>query len=528
MPEHAAPSTARATPRVRFNAFDMNCVGHQSPGLWRHPEDRSASYKDLGYWTGLAQTLEKGLFDGIFIADVLGTYDVYGGSNAATLKAGTQVPVNDPLLLVSGMAAVTEHLGFGVTAGTAYEHPYSFARRLSTLDHATRGRLGWNIVTGYLPSAARNFGNADQLEHDERYAHAEDYLQVVYKLLEGSWEDDAVVRDADSCTFTDPARVHEIDHAGPYFTVPGIHLCEPSPQRTPVLFQAGASRRGTRFAAENAECVFVASPTKSHLRESVAKLRDAVEAAGRPRDSIRIYNLLTIVTGPTDEAAHARHRELQGYVDHEGALTLISGWMGLDLSGFDLDEPIGNVQSNAIHSAIETFQKVDEDGKPWTVRDIAEFVGIGGFGPRIVGSGESVARELVEWAEETGVDGFNLAYAITPGTFEDVVEHVVPALQRLGAYPEGYEEGTLRHKLFGAGDRLPEGHPGRNAGEAVRAAAAATGSRPSADESQPSADGSRPSADESSTASRPSAVRPPDVRPAASRGSVGAASGARA
>ncbi|WP_129660495.1 LLM class flavin-dependent oxidoreductase [Rothia halotolerans] len=473
MPEHAvhSPAPARTAVRVRLNAFDMNCVGHQSPGLWRHPEDRSASYKDLGYWTGLAQTLEKGLFDGIFIADVLGTYDVYGGSNEATLKAGTQVPVNDPLLLVSGMAAVTEHLGFGVTAGTAYEHPYSFARRLSTLDHATRGRLGWNIVTGYLPSAARNFGNADQLEHDERYEHAEDYLQVVYKLLEGSWEDDAVVRDAESATFTDPSRVHEIDHRGEYFTVPGIHLCEPSPQRTPVLFQAGASKRGTRFAAENAECVFVASPSRTHLRETVTRLRDAVEAAGRPRDSIRIYTLLTVVTGPTDEAAHAKHRELQEYVDHEGALTLISGWMGLDLSGFDLDEPLGNVKSNAIHSAIETFQKVNEDGRPWTVRDIAEFVGIGGFGPRIVGSGESVARELVEWVEETGVDGFNLAYAITPGTFEDVVEYVVPELQRLGAYPEEYEEGTLRHKLFGAGDRLPEGHPGRVAGEAVRAAA---------------------------------------------------------
>ena len=140
------------TPRqIRFNAFDMNCVAHQSSGMWRHPDDRSETYKDIQYWTNLAQLLEKGTFDGVFIADVLGTYDVYGGTNEAAIRNGAQVPVNDPVLLVSAMAAVTKNLGFGVTAGTAYEHPYPFARRMSTLDHLTKGRVGWNVVTG-LPS----------------------------------------------------------------------------------------------------------------------------------------------------------------------------------------------------------------------------------------------------------------------------------------------------------------------------------------------------------------------------------------
>lgn len=461
-------NTAHQPPVIRFNAFDMNCVGHQSPGLWRHPDDKSDQYKTLSYWTNLAQTLERGKFDGLFIADVLGTYDVYGNSNEATLKAGTQVPVNDPILLVSAMAAVTAHLGFGVTAGTAYEHPYGFARSLSTLDHITNGRVGWNIVTGYLPSAARNFGNDDQLEHDERYRHAEDYLDVIYKLLEGSWEDDAVVKDRASSTFTDPVKVHDINHEGPYFKVPGIHLCEPSPQRTPVLFQAGTSKAGVKFAAENAECVFVSCPNRTILRETVQKLRDAVEQAGRPRDSIKIYNLLTIVTDATDELALQKLRDYRTYVDHQGALALISGWMGIDLSQVDLDEPIGNVQSNAIQSAVETFQKVEDDGRPWTVRDIAEFVGIGGFGPILTGSGERVAQELISWAEDTGVDGFNLAYAITPGTFEDVVEHVVPALQELGAYPSEYTVGTFRHKLFGKGDRLAENHPASAARRTVQ------------------------------------------------------------
>ncbi|CEA07013.1 Dimethyl-sulfide monooxygenase [Arthrobacter saudimassiliensis] len=452
------PASARR--QIRFNAFDMNCVGHQSPGLWRHPQDRSARYTDLDYWTDLAQTLEKGLFDGLFIADVLGTYDVYGASNEATLRQGTQVPVNDPLLTVSAMAHVTEHLGFGVTAGTAYEHPYPFARRLATLDHLTRGRVGWNVVTGYLPSAARNMGQEDQLEHDERYNHADEYLEVVYKLLEGSWEDDAVVRDPETGVFTDPAKVHPIRHEGKYFTVPGIAITEPSPQRTPVIYQAGASPRGVAFAAENAEAVFVSAHSKAKLKATVQRIRDAVEAAGRGRYDVKIYTLLTVITDATAEAAAAKHEEYQRYASTEGALALLSGWMGIDLSEFDLDAPIGDVQSNAIQSAVANFQTGDDGAAPWTVRDIAAAAGIGGLGPRLVGSGAEVAEELIRWVEDTDVDGFNLAYAITPGTFEDIVEFVVPELQKRGAYRTAYEPGTLRHKLFGAGDKLPATHRG--------------------------------------------------------------------
>jgi FMN-dependent oxidoreductase (nitrilotriacetate monooxygenase family) len=449
------------TRRIRFNAFDMNCVGHQSPGLWRHPDDRSADYTKLSYWTGLARLLEKGVFDGLFIADVLGTYDVYSGNHDAALRNGTQTPVGDPILLVSAMAAATEHLGFGITAGTAYEHPYPFARRMSTLDHLTEGRVGWNVVTGYLPSAARNMGAEDQLDHDTRYDQADEYLEVLYKLWEGSWEDDAVVRDRESGVFTDPAKVHPIGHDGTYYKVPGIHIAEPSPQRTPVIYQAGASPRGIRFAAGNAESIFVAAPTKERLASTVTKLRDALEEAGRDRYSARIYTLLTIITDATPEAAAAKHEEYARYASHEGALTLMSGWMGVDLSTYSLDDPVGDVESNAIQSALANFQAQEGDtGKEWTIRDIAEAAGIGGLGPRIVGSGEQIADQLQEWVDETDVDGFNLAYAITPGTFEDIVEHVIPVLQARGVYPTEYEPGTLRQKLFGRGDRLPDEHHG--------------------------------------------------------------------
>ncbi|MGL3804473.1 LLM class flavin-dependent oxidoreductase [Paeniglutamicibacter sp. R2-26] len=457
-------STTPAPRQIRFNAFDMNCVGHQSPGLWRHPEDQSARYKDLTYWTELAKTLEKGKFDGIFIADVLGTYDVFGGTNEVPLRTAAQVPVNDPFMFVSAMAAVTENLGFGVTAGTAYEHPYPFARRLATLDHLTQGRIGWNVVTGYLPSAARNMGQEDQLEHDERYNHADEYLEVIYKLLEGSWEEDAVVRDAARGVFTDPSKVHEINHEGKYFKVPGIAITEPSPQRTPVIFQAGASPRGLKFASENAEAVFVTAPTKELLKATVSRIRDEVEAAGRDRYDVRIYTMQTIITGPDSAAAQAKFEDYKSYADIDGALALISGWMGIDLSTYAPDDVIGdNVKSNAIQSSVATFQKASGDeGNPWTIRQLAEWVGVGGFGPITVGSPSEVADQLIEWVEETDVDGFNLAYAITPGTFEDIVEYIVPELQARGAYPTEYAGGTLRNKLFGRGDRVRDTHRAAN------------------------------------------------------------------
>ncbi|RKR74052.1 LLM class flavin-dependent oxidoreductase [Frondihabitans australicus] len=449
------------TRQIRFNAFDMNCVAHQSSGLWRHPADRSRHYNDLEYWTSLAQTLERGVFDGIFIADVLGTYDVYGGNNVAAIRNGAQIPVNDPVLLVSAMAAVTKHLGFGVTAGTSYEHPYPFARRMTTLDHLTKGRVGWNVVTGYLPSAARNMGHDDQLEHDARYDHASEYLDVLYKLWEGSWEDDAVVEDRDGGVFTDPAKIHEIGHRGDHFTVPGIHLSEPSVQRSPVIYQAGASPRGVRFAAENAEAIFISAPTTPVLAATVKRIRDALEAAGRDRYSAKIYTLLTIITDETDEKAQAKYDEYLEYASEEGALVFMSGWTGIDLSQYDLDQPVGDVQGNAIQSVLENFaESAKLEGREWTVRDIAKFGAIGGLGPIFVGSGSRVADHLEQLVRDTDVDGFNLAYAVTPGTWEDVIEHVIPELRVRGSYPTEYAEGSLREKLHGRGDRLPQEHRG--------------------------------------------------------------------
>lgn len=441
---------------IRFNAFEMNCVGHQSPGLWTHPRDRSWQYKDLDYWTDLARTLERGFFDAVFIADVVGYYDVYKGSNYHALHQGVQIPVNDPLQLAAPIAMVTEHLGIGITASTSFEHPYTFARRLSTADHHTKGRVGWNIVTSYLESGAKNIGEGGLRRHDNRYEVAAEYTEVLYKLFEGSWEEGSVLRDKDRGVFIDPEKVHEIGHKGKYFEVPGYHLCEPSPQRTPVLFQAGASGAGKAFAAEHAECVFVSTPARSTLGQYVSDIRRQAAAAGRDPSKVLVYALVTVIVDETDEKAWAKFDEYKRHVSYDGALVLLSGWSGIDFGQYAPQDPVRAVETNAIVSVVEHLANGD---KEWTIDELARWAGVGGLGPVFVGSPASVADTLQKWVEETDVDGFNLAYALAHETFEDVVKHLVPELQRRGVYPTAYKPGTLREKLFGQGPLLPDTHP---------------------------------------------------------------------
>lgn len=443
---------------ISFNAFEMNCITHLSPGLWRYPNDWALRYKDIEYWQNVAKIAERGLFDAIFIADVLGVYDNF--SEEAALRGALQVPVNDPVQIAIAGAAVTKHLGFGVTAGVPFEHPFPFARRLSTLDHLTKGRVGWNIVTGYLPSANANMGTKE-LAHDERYELADEYLEVIYKLLEGSWEDDAVVLDRERGVFAEPSKIHHIGHKGRFFEVPGIHICEPSIQRVPVLFQAGNSPRGLRFAAQNAEAIFIAPHTKEYAKTAVKQVREALIAAGRDPHSAKVYVLATIITDKTQSLAEAKHRDLLRYVSEEGSLVLNSGWLGLDLSTYSLDEPLTNIRSNAIvGKAMEFVDSLTQDGRAWTLREVIKAAGIGAMGQKIIGGAKEVADKLEEIVAYSDADGFNLAYATTPGTLEDVVEFVVPELQKRGIYKEAYAPGSLRHKLFGKGDRLPDSHRG--------------------------------------------------------------------
>ncbi|GAA3288177.1 LLM class flavin-dependent oxidoreductase [Arthrobacter citreus] len=445
--------------RISLNAFDMTTPTHQSPGLWRHPDNRADTYNTLGYWTGLASTLERGTFDALFLADVLGVYDVYKNSSAPALLDADQVPLNDPFMQISAMAAVTTRLGFAVTSALTYEQPYALARKFSTLDHLTDGRIGWNVVTSYLESAARNLGLERQLDHDARYDLADEFMDVVYKLWEGSWEEGAVVKDRNRGIYTDPAKVHPINHEGEYFRVPGIHLAEPSPQRTPAIFQAGASARGRRFGAEHAEGIFLNSIRPDLTRKTTDATRDAFEAAGRPRGAAKIYALVTAVVADSDAAAEKLHREYLSYSSREGAMTFYGGWSGLDLSRYASDEELKYLDTNAARSALSIFTTADPK-RSWTPNAVADYLGIGGIGPVLVGSPETVADEVERWVDEAGLDGINLAYAVTPGSFEQFVDLVVPELRKRGRVWEDYDGGTLREYISGPGEnRVADTHP---------------------------------------------------------------------
>jgi long-chain alkane monooxygenase len=433
-----------ARPRIHLNAFAMMCAGHQSPGLWQHPADEGFRYTDLDHWTSLARLLDDAGFDALFLADVLGVYDVAGGSRDAAVRAGIQIPLGDPMMPVSAMAAVTSSLGFGVTVSTSYEHPYALARRFTTLDHLTKGRVGWNVVTGYLASAAANLGLGEQVAHDQRYEQADEYLEVCRRLWEESWEDDAVVRSGG--TYTDPAKVHDIAFHGRWYDVPGPFLCEPSPQRSPVIFQAGASPRGLAFAGRHAEAVFISGPSTTVLAGQVDRLRSAVSDAGRDPASVTVFCQLAPVVAATSAEADALYAEYLASFSLEGALALFAGWTGLDLTGIDPDQPLRYVESDAGRSALASFT-TDDPTREWTVGEVARHLAVGGRGPVAVGSGAEVADQMEHWVDETGADGFNLAYAVVPGTFEQVAHHVVPELRRRGRMPAVPVGGTLRERL---------------------------------------------------------------------------------
>ena len=441
---------------IRINAFDMNCVGHIQQGLWTHPRDQSARYLDIHYWTDYAKRLEAGLFDGIFFADVVGVYDVLGGSPDAAVRGAVQVPVNDPMLLIPAMAAATRHLGFGVTANLSYEQPYGFARRMSTLDHLSGGRIGWNIVTGYLDSAARAVGLTGQTAHDDRYDLADEYMELVYKLWEGSWEDGAVLRDRASGVYADPAKVHLVHHEGKQYKVDAMHLSEPSPQRTPVLYQAGSSPRGSRFAATHAECVFLNGQSQPGVQKIVDSIRSQAVQQGRAASDIKVFLGATVVTGRTDAEAQEKFTEYQRYASSEAALVHAAASMGIDFAKYDIDEPIDTGKSQAIVSNVEAMTRAA--GPQWTRRKLLEQMVMGSRQPPWVGSAEAIAQRLVDWSEQAGVDGFNLSRTVVPECFDDFIALVVPRLQERGAFKTAYAEGTLRGKLFGR-DRLPASHP---------------------------------------------------------------------
>ncbi len=450
--------------QIHMNAFTQCCIGHHSIGQWKHPQDRPLEgYRNVHYWIELARILEAGFFDALFLADVHGTYNVYRGSREAAVRHGVQFPSNDPTLIIPAMAAATRYLGFASTYSTTYYPPYHTAKLFSTLDHLSSGRVGWNIVTSYLADANANFGLGEILPHDQRYERAEEYMEVCYQLWEHSWEENAMVRDTSQDMLIDPSKVHEINYQGQYFNVPGPHMCEPSPQRTPVLFQAGQSGRGVEFAARHAEAIFAIHPNIEACRKGIAQLSAALKAAGRHREDVRVFPGITVIVAPTDAEAELKLETCRKYRSPEGALALYCGWIGVDLAQLGTGTNLLNMKTDAIQGLLDYFATVDPE-RDWTLEEIGEFLSIGSVMPKIVGSPQTVADELERWMDESGCDGFNLVPVTQPRGFAEFGELVVPELQRRGRMPTRYSGETLRERYFGAGNaRLAPEHTAHRA-----------------------------------------------------------------
>lgn len=433
--------------RAHLCAFIQHGVNSHATGMWRNPKDKiNWDWTRPPYWQHMARTMERGLFDAIFIADELAPYNNYEGSSDACVKYAVQCPTHEPSTLVPILTAATEHLGVGVTLSTAFEHPYSMVRRLSSLDHLSGGRVAWNIVSSYSKSEWDAYGAVMSLRQD-RYARMEEYMELCYKLW-GSWEPDAIIADKASGIYADPAKVHEVEHVGEYFRCRGRSFVSRSPQGHPVLWQAGSSDRGRDFAAKHAEAVFAVHPTIERMRQYTDDLNQRLYGKfDRRRGSVKlIYGLQTVVAETRSEARD-KYERIKAQIPLEGALAWISGHFGPDFSKYSLDEPVQNIEIPGIQGLFESILYA-KGGEPLTVREAALYYAQGMGMPVAVGTPSDIADQMEHYMDDGGADGFMLIATYTPGCFEEFVDLVVPELQRRGRYRHRYPSNTLRENLL--------------------------------------------------------------------------------
>ncbi|MER7082099.1 FMN-dependent oxidoreductase, nitrilotriacetate monooxygenase family [Saccharopolyspora kobensis] len=440
--------------RLRLSAFVMATTSHILEGQWRHPQAQQHRFDELSLWTDLARQLEAARFDAIFFADVVGLYGNYRGSWDIFATEGLQIPSHDPSVMISALGAVTEHLGLAWTSSVIQEHPFTFARRAATLDHLTGGRTGWNIVTSALENAHRNFGLPGLTPHDERYRWADEYVEVVYKLLEGSWEDDALRRDKAAGVHADPAKIHKIHHRGERYSVEGPHLVAPSAQRTPVLFQAGTSPAGMAFAARNAEAVFMFAGSPDSARKITTTVRAGAAGHGRRPEDVLFFAGLSFVVGSTEAEARRRKADFDEYLSVDGLAAHMLGGMGVDLGDAPVDTPLKDLRVEGGRGVLQAVIDSVPGGNP-TIEDMVRYRA---ERMRLVGTPERIADELERW-QDAGIDGINIINHVIPGSYAEVIDGLLPELRSRGLAQAEYAPGTFREKLYSDGARLNPRHP---------------------------------------------------------------------
>ncbi|MBB4169516.1 MULTISPECIES: LLM class flavin-dependent oxidoreductase [unclassified Rhizobium] len=410
-------------------------------GAWRYPgayPDANFNFKHLKEF---ARKLEAAKFDAFFMADHLAVLNM----PVEALKRSQTVTSFEPFTLLSALAAVTDRIGLVATASTTFDEPYHVARRFASLDHISAGRAGWNIVTTANPDAALNFGLEEHVEHGERYHRAREFYDVVTGLWD-SFADDAFTRDVESGQFFDPARMHVLNHKGEELNVRGpLNIARP-PQGWPVIVQAGQSEPGRQLAAETAEVVFCSPRDLRAAQALYADIKERMSAIGRDPDSLKILPAAFIVIGDSIEEARTKRAHLDSLVHYDSAIASLSIALGHDASGFDPDGPLPDIaETNASKTGRAQVLKLAQK-EQLTVRQLAQRYG-GYSGLAFVGTPETIADEMAQWLEERGSDGFNVVFPYLPQGLDDVVDRLVPELQRRGIFRQDYEGTTLREHL---------------------------------------------------------------------------------
>lgn len=417
-------------------------------GSWRHPATEHG-YLDASYYAKIGRQLEEGCFDLMFFDDRLAMPGIYGGSVGEAVRHGARPVKLDLSVILGVLAQTTSHIGLGATYSTTYYAPFHVARTFATLDHLSRGRAAWNVVTSVNDSEAQNFGVDTHLGHDERYDRADEFLDVVAGLWD-TWEDGAIQHDRASGVYADPGKVHELGHVGRYFSARGPLTVPRTPQGRPVILQAGSSGRGREFASHWADLIFTGDPgidvARSHYNDQKAQIAEA----GRDPASVRICPMAYAVVGETE--SHAKEREdmfLNDLVDPMASLTLLSELMNYDFSRHGLDDPVTDeliASVSGIRGLVQNL-RAHIGGDTVTVGDLAGHRATLLQGPRFVGTGRQVADQMEEWFTSRACDGFVMAATHSPGSYEDFVRMVVPQLQHRGLFRTEYTGSTLRDHL---------------------------------------------------------------------------------
>ncbi|TDT33571.1 NtaA/DmoA family FMN-dependent monooxygenase [Naumannella halotolerans] len=441
-----------------FEEFTPNFIAN----TWHHPRAETKDFARLDFWLDLVRTVESGGFDFFFLAEAVGyPMNDDGEVPEAVIREAVQFPVHDPTLLMAAIGAAVPRIALVATASTTAQRPLLNARDFTTLDHLTEGRIAWNIVTSDNQQAlVRLLDLGEVTPHDERYARADEYMQLMLQLWEGAWEDGALIADKAAKVFADPQKVHRIVFDGDYFHFDGYYQATPSPQRTPTLFQAGTSNAGTDFAARYAECVFTQDRDPARLVKTVKRLRDKVVAAGRPADSLKIVNGASFVVAETEEEADRLRAELTSTPTREATAALFLGWSGVDLTQYDPEQTLDDVSTEVGQTMVTMWR--NEDGTSPTIGEVMDLLPTTFGGVRFTGTAESIADQVEELVEATDIDGILVEnmYGGAAG-YVDFIEQVMPALRRRGLLPAEPRSGTAREMLTSATDPgLPQWHPG--------------------------------------------------------------------